>query len=122
MSKRADAYLNEPIDEDSTHFLVDVRLARHVISRHAALDLRLAVESVDVLNVLYHCKLVSCVVLVNVGDRLLGLVHFGIEYTTRNLQNDKCSVSSAIGNETKHTDVARDKLAIALIGVTKFKD
>lgn len=40
------AYLNQPVDEDSTHFLIDVKLVGHVIRTDTTCDLQSCVGCV----------------------------------------------------------------------------
>jgi hypothetical protein len=87
-------HLNEPVDQNGAHLLVDVRLPRHVICWHAALNLSLTVKPVDILNVLHHRELVTSVMLVDVGNWLFGLVHIRIIHTTCNLYQKRKLVSS----------------------------
>jgi hypothetical protein len=84
---RALNYLDEPVDENGAHLLIDIRLTRHVVGRHAALDFGLPIEAVNVLNVLHHTQLIARVVFVNVRNGLcLSLVHLRIETPTCRLR------------------------------------
>jgi hypothetical protein len=66
-------------------------LTRHVVCWNVALDLTLLVEAVDVLDVVYDCKLVAHIMLVNVGNWLFNFMHFSIIYT-------KCYLQAAHGD------------------------
>lgn len=88
-----EVHFDEPVNQNGAHFLVDVRLTRHVICWHATLNLRLTVETINIFNVLNHCQLVARVVLVDVRHRLLCLVHLSIIHTSCNLRDGGRRVS-----------------------------
>ncbi len=52
------SHLDQPVDEDRAHLVVDVILSRHVVRRRREIHLLAAEVGIDVLDVVSDCHLV----------------------------------------------------------------
>mmetsp|Transcript_5840 Transcript_5840/g.23927 ORF Transcript_5840/g.23927 Transcript_5840/m.23927 type:complete len:316 (+) Transcript_5840:400-1347(+) len=113
-------HLNEPIDQDGAHLVVDVGLDAHVVGRNLGVGLDTEPVAEDVVDVLSDGKRVLAVQGVDVGHLLLGatLDVFGVALAL----GGGLARASGHGAASRIRDVARLVLARALRGATPLGD